>query len=391
MIARSTGWNATFQSRPTAATRIPSGGHDHRDQRHDLADPARARREPCRADGLSAERRRGRELRTWSTNLRSSANNGCADSDHRRRNRRSRCGVRALARARGRALRARSARRRAREHGRPRRARARHRVPRPQHPELPAALPALRRARRADARLGDVVLGQLRRTAGSSTRAAGRSRSSGTRRARASTRCSGRSAAGCAPRGRSLDEADYESASLGDYLDARGYSRRFRSHFLVPLTAALWSTAPGRALEFPAAYAIRFFENHGMLGFGRFHWRTVTGGSRVYVVGDRRAARAGGCGSASPVRSIRRTADGVELRAADGERASGSTRSWSRRTPTRRSRCSRIRATRSGARSAGSPTRSTTPCCTPTRRSCRARGRRAPRGTTAPATTGGRR
>ncbi len=78
---------------------------------------------------------------------------------------------------------------------------------------------------------------------------------------------------------RSLEEADYESSSLGDYLDARGYSGRFRSHFLVPLTAALWSTAPGRALEFPAAYAIRFFENHGMLGLGRFHWRTVTGGS----------------------------------------------------------------------------------------------------------------
>ncbi len=71
--------------------------------------------------------------------------------------------------------------------------------------------------------------------------------------------------------------------SLGEYLDAHGYSQRFRSHFLVPLTSALWSTAPGRALEFPAAYAIRFFDNHGMLGFGRFRWRTVTGGSRVYV------------------------------------------------------------------------------------------------------------
>jgi predicted NAD/FAD-binding protein len=117
--------------------------------------------------------------------------------------------------------------------------------------------------------------------------------------------------------GRSLDEADYESSSLGDYLDDRGYSQRFRSHFLVPLTAALWSTAPGRALEFPAAYAIRFFENHGMLGFGRFNWRTVTGGSRVYVsaIADRLGP---GLHVGNPVRSIRRTADGAELRAADG-------------------------------------------------------------------------
>jgi uncharacterized protein len=104
-----------------------------------------------------------------------------------------------------------------------------------------------------------------------------------------------------------------EQLSLLQYLDAGGYSRRFRRHFLVPLTSALWSTAPGRALEFPAAYAIRFFENHGMLGFGRFRWRTVTGGSRRYV--DAIAARLGDrLRLESAVRALRRTPDGVELR-----------------------------------------------------------------------------
>ena len=105
-------------------------------------------------------------------------------------------------------------------------------------------------------------------------------------------------------------------SSLGDYLDARGYSGRFRTHFLVPLTAALWSTAPGRALEFPAAYAIRFFENHGMLGFGRFDWRTVTGGSRMYVsaIGERLGAR---LRLGAPVTSIRRDPDGVSIRSGD--------------------------------------------------------------------------
>ncbi len=107
-----------------------------------------------------------------------------------------------------------------------------------------------------------------------------------------------------------------ESQSLAQYLDVHGYSQRFRHHFLVPLTSALWSTAPGRALEFPAAYAIRFFANHGMLGFGRFRWRTVTGGSRRYVdaiaarLGDR--LRLGG-----GVRSVRRHPDGVDLRVGD--------------------------------------------------------------------------
>ena len=42
---------------------------------------------------------------------------------------------------------------------------------------------------------------------------------------------------------RSLDELDCENWSLERYLDERGFSLRFRRHFLMPLTAALWSTA----------------------------------------------------------------------------------------------------------------------------------------------------
>ncbi|HET7555798.1 MAG TPA: FAD-dependent oxidoreductase, partial [Gaiellaceae bacterium] len=107
-----------------------------------------------------------------------------------------------------------------------------------------------------------------------------------------------------------------ESQSLAEYLDAHGYTQRFRRHFLVPLTSALWSTAPGRALEFPAAYAIRFFDNHGMLGLGRFRWRTVTGGSRRYV--DAIAERLGGrLHLGGGVRSVRRSPDAVELRVGD--------------------------------------------------------------------------
>jgi uncharacterized protein len=116
---------------------------------------------------------------------------------------------------------------------------------------------------------------------------------------------------------RSLDEADYERYTLGRYLDERGYSGRFREHFIVPLTSALWSTAPGRALDFPAAYAIRFFDNHGMLGFGRFRWLSVAGGSRSYV--DALLARLNvrlGLG----VRAVTRGPHGVELLTDDGGR-----------------------------------------------------------------------
>ena len=117
---------------------------------------------------------------------------------------------------------------------------------------------------------------------------------------------------------RSLDRRDCESLALGAYLDEHGFSPRFRRHFLVPLTSALWSTAPGLALDFPAAHAIRFFDNHGMLGFRRFPWRAVTGGSDTYVAAV--LARLGDSTRLGlPARAIRRSADGVEVTAADGE------------------------------------------------------------------------
>src|SRR3954468_18206185 len=111
--------------------------------------------------------------------------------------------------------------------------------------------------------------------------------------------------------------SDDAMQSLAAYVSERGYSERFRRHFLVPLTSALWSTPPARALEFPAAYAIRFFDNHGMLGFGRFRWRTVSGGSREYVTAiARRLGESLRLGTG--VRSVRRHADGVEVRTDDG-------------------------------------------------------------------------
>jgi predicted NAD/FAD-binding protein len=117
---------------------------------------------------------------------------------------------------------------------------------------------------------------------------------------------------------RSLEESDYETSTLDEYATAQGYSSRFRSHYLVPLTSALWSTAPERALAFPAAYAIRFFEQHGMLGFGRFGWRSVTGGAASYV--DALLERfTGQVVLGLGVRSLVRDAAGVSVRMEDGE------------------------------------------------------------------------
>lgn len=71
--------------------------------------------------------------------------------------------------------------------------------------------------------------------------------------------------------------------TFGDYMDRRGFSRRLRDDYIVPLTAAIWSTPAAKMLEFPAESLIRFLDNHRLIHMQRPWWRTVSGGSREYV------------------------------------------------------------------------------------------------------------
>lgn len=76
-----------------------------------------------------------------------------------------------------------------------------------------------------------------------------------------------------------------EGLSLGDYLDLGGYGAPFRDHHILPLAGAIWSATPKEILAYPAASFLRFHHNHGLLQLsGRPAWRTVTGGSREYVM-----------------------------------------------------------------------------------------------------------
>ena len=100
--------------------------------------------------------------------------------------------------------------------------------------------------------------------------------------------------------------------TLGDFLDRGRYSRYFHDHFMLPLTGAVWSCAPGQIRQFPARYLLRFFANHGMLTVKHAPaWKTVTGGSRVYVhaVVDRLADAV----AEAAVVAVERDADGVAI------------------------------------------------------------------------------
>ena len=74
--------------------------------------------------------------------------------------------------------------------------------------------------------------------------------------------------------------------SIGDYLDREGYSQTFKDDYLIPMTAAVWSTSPDKAsLHFPAITLIRFMWNHHLLNTisARAPWMTIKGGSKLYI------------------------------------------------------------------------------------------------------------
>jgi uncharacterized protein len=110
-----------------------------------------------------------------------------------------------------------------------------------------------------------------------------------------------------------------ETVSLGAWLARRHYSRAFIDHHILPMAAAIWSAPASELMAFPAAAFARFFANHGLLqARNRPEWRTVQGGSRVYV--DRIKATLGGkVFLGRPVASVRRPEQGfVALTFADG-------------------------------------------------------------------------
>ncbi len=103
------------------------------------------------------------------------------------------------------------------------------------------------------------------------------------------------------------------TGTLGDFLAANRLGASLAEHYLVPLTAAIWSTDPRRVLDTPARFILRFLDNHNLLTTGDYHsWRVIRGGSQRYVqkliapFAERIRLR-------TPVRRLERVPEGVRL------------------------------------------------------------------------------
>ncbi|GAA4968697.1 FAD-dependent oxidoreductase [Pseudonocardia tropica] len=112
---------------------------------------------------------------------------------------------------------------------------------------------------------------------------------------------------------RVLSEESAGDVTLGAFLAIGGYSRYFVQHFMIPVVSCVWSAGAALSLDYPARYLFTFLDHHGLLGIGGSpQWRTVTGGSRSYV--DRVVKQLPAVRTATPVRSVLRSAAGVEVR-----------------------------------------------------------------------------
>lgn len=104
-------------------------------------------------------------------------------------------------------------------------------------------------------------------------------------------------------------------ALLGDLLDDEGYGQAMRDWYLLPMAGAIWSTPPSMVLQQPARTFLSFCLNHRLLQVaGRPQWKTVKGGARQYV--NAMLPRIADVRVSSAVHTVKRLADGVEVRSA---------------------------------------------------------------------------
>src|SRR6056297_23258 len=119
-----------------------------------------------------------------------------------------------------------------------------------------------------------------------------------------------------------LAAVDGPDMTIHDLISTLGLGSWFRDHYLLPFSGAIWSMPTQKILDFPARSMLQFFANHALLDYSDQHqWYTVEGGSVEYVTRLQASLERRGVDirTAAGVNAVRRTSDGVEIRAAGAE------------------------------------------------------------------------
>jgi len=118
-----------------------------------------------------------------------------------------------------------------------------------------------------------------------------------------------------------LIRSDDYRITLQSYLEQKNYSHAFIEHFIIPMGGAIWSADPVRFRNFPARYLVEFFYNHGFLNIRHQpQWRVIKGGSREYI-GPLTRPYKDRIRLNSPVASIKRFPENVEITTKGGDSA----------------------------------------------------------------------
>lgn len=79
-------------------------------------------------------------------------------------------------------------------------------------------------------------------------------------------------------------ETDDLTLSLSDFFKRYSILSSVIEQYIVPMTAAVWSSDPKVVFDFPARFILRFFQNHGFLEVDdRPQWYVISGGSFRYI------------------------------------------------------------------------------------------------------------
>ncbi|ANS79136.1 Amine oxidase, flavin-containing [Serinicoccus hydrothermalis] len=114
----------------------------------------------------------------------------------------------------------------------------------------------------------------------------------------------------------SARRGEAEPITWGGFLERESFDPYFVQHYAIPLISCVWSSGHDDAAAYPAHHLFEFLDHHGLLTIGGSPtWRTVVGGSRVYVQRIRDALAAAGAQvrTGAPVTDVRRHADGVDV------------------------------------------------------------------------------
>ena len=113
------------------------------------------------------------------------------------------------------------------------------------------------------------------------------------------------------------DEAHASGDTLGVLLDRHGYGQPLRDWYLLPMGAAIWSSSTRDMAAFPASTFFDFCLNHGLMQvLDRPQWKTIQGGSRVYVQRLLRSLQ--DVRLSSPVQRVTRDDSGVTVHSRHG-------------------------------------------------------------------------